>query len=321
MKTINLVDPEILPMLDGYSEIKYSDENIQDVRDSVNTTIHEMSSEKLKNVAISEEFIDASDSKIRLVIYKPENAVNLRKGALLHIHGGGYIIGMPESSDARNQLLCNTLGIVVVSVDYRLAPENPFPQSIEDCYLALKWMIENADALEIDSKKIGVYGESAGGGLAAALAILARDRREVHLIHQFLIYPMIDDRTSVDADPNPYTGEFIWERQKNYYGWKSLLGHEPGIDGVSPYAAAARVKVMEELPPASIFVGALDLFLDENISYAQRLLRSGIPTELHVYPGAFHVFDFVTGSSISRQFNIDLIRAMKKALGISEKEN
>src|SRR5262249_17767462 len=154
-----------------------------------------------------------------------------------HIHGGGYVGGGAAQLEIFHRPLAHELGCVIVSVNYRLAPETRFPGAIEDCYAGLAWTIANAKALNIDTSRMGVMGESAGGGLAAALALLVRDRGEHKLAFQHLIYPMIDDRTCVAADPHPYAGEFIWTAHNNRFGWTSLLGHEPGAPNVSAYAA------------------------------------------------------------------------------------
>jgi acetyl esterase/lipase len=206
------------------------------------------------------------------------------------------------------------IGCVVVSVDYRLAPDTPHPGPVEDCYAALRWFHANAAALGVDSGRIAIGGESAGGGLAAALALLARDRAEVPVVFQLLIYPMLDDRTVISPEPHPFAGEFIWTAQSNRFGWRALLGQEPGSPGVSPYAAAARAENLAGLPPAFVSVGALDLFLDENIAYAQRLLRAGVPSELHVYPGAYHGFDLAFEADVTRRFRRDSLQALKRAL-------
>jgi triacylglycerol lipase len=207
------------------------------------------------------------------------------------------------------------LGCVAVSVDYRLAPETPFRGGIEDCYAALGWVCKNSAELGVDPRRVGVMGESAGGGLAAALALLARDRGEFPVAFQHLIYPMLDDRTCVRPDPNPYTGEFLWTAVNNRFGWSSLLGAVvPGSDNVSAYAAAARAKDLTRLPPAFISTGALDLFLEEDLDYAQRLIRSGVPVELHVYPGAFHAFDLDPTAEIAVAARRDRINSLKRAL-------
>ncbi|MGI4744811.1 MAG: alpha/beta hydrolase, partial [Janthinobacterium lividum] len=213
--------------------------------------------------------------------------------ALLHLHGGGYVAGAARGQDAAHASLAAELGCVIASVDYRLAPESPHPGPVEDAYAGLKWLYDEARTLGVDRTRIAVGGESAGGGLAAALALLARDRDEVPIVFQHLIYPMLDDRTGTLGEPHPSAGEFIWTPEFNRFGWASLLGHEPGLPTTSPYAAPARAVDLSRLPPAFISVGALDLFIDEDIEYARRLIRAGVPTELHVFPGAFHGFDMV----------------------------
>jgi acetyl esterase/lipase len=184
----------------------------------------------------------------------------------------------------------------------------------EDCYAALKWVYTHARDLGVDAARIAIGGESAGGGLTASLALLTRDRGEVPLVFQLLIYPMLDDRTGTLADPHPYTGEYIWTADSNRFGWKALLGQEPGGPDVSPYAAAARAQHLEGLPPAFIGVGTLDLFLEEDLEYARRLIRAGVPTELHVYPGAYHGFLLlVPGARVSQSFARDYLNALTRA--------
>ena len=139
------------------------------------------------------------------------------------------------------------------------------------------------------------------GGLAAALALLARDRKGPAIRFQHLTYPMLDDRTVTDPDPNPFTGEYMWTRAYNRFAWSSLLGHAAGGEGVSPYAAAARAPDLAGLPPAFLAVGGLDLFLEENLAYARRLTRAGVPVELHLYPGAFHGFEMVADARVSHK--------------------
>jgi acetyl esterase/lipase len=250
---------------------------------------------------------------VRVLIYTPPAAARPAP-AVLHIHGGGYVIGRPEMSDARNRLLARDVGGVVMSADYRLAPETPFPGGIEDCYAALLWMHRHADELGVDSQRIAISGESAGGGLAASLALLARDRGEVPVCFQQLIFPMIDDRTGSVGAVHPFAGEFLWTAASNRYGWQSLLNEPPGGDDVSPYAAAARAPDLAGLPPAFIAVGALDLFVEEDIEYARRLIRAGVPTELHVYPGAFHGYLLAPQARVTLQADHDASTALRNAL-------
>lgn len=250
---------------------------------------------------------------VRALLYLPK-AVTGPRGAMLHIHGGGYVTGAPEMSAAGNLKVAESLGAVVLSVDYRLAPATKHPGPLEDCFAALVWLHEQASELNIDTSHIIVGGESAGGGLAAALALLARDRGTHPIAYQYLIYPMIDDRTAVDPNVSPYAGQFIWPQSSNLFGWTSLLDCAPGSAGVSCYAAAARAEDLSGLPPAFIACGALDLFIDENIEYARRLIRAGVPVELHVYPGAPHGFQMVQTAQVAQQAARDAFAALGKAL-------
>jgi acetyl esterase/lipase len=246
-------------------------------------------------------------------IYQPADRPDTLP-ALLWIHGGGYVLGSVERDDLLAKHLARVGQCVVASVEYRLAPEHPFPAPVEDCYAALKWLAAQSTKLGVNTARIAIGGASAGGGLAAGLAVLTRDRAEVEIAFQLLIYPMIDDRTIAPASATvPDT--FVWTRENNLMGWRAYLGREPGGTDVSPHAAAARATDLRGLPPAYIPVGDLDLFLDENMTYAQRLLAAGVPTELHVYPGAFHGFNgFVPNAEISRRFNTDRDSALKRML-------
>jgi acetyl esterase/lipase len=255
--------------------------------------------------------VGAPDVFVR--IYQPMDRPSTLP-ALLWIHGGGYVLGSVERDDLLAKHLARVGQCVVASVEYRLAPEHPFPAPVEDCYAALKWLSAQSTELGVNKARIAIGGASAGGGLAAGLAVLTRDRAEVEVAFQLLIYPMIDDRNIAPASATvPDT--FVWTRENNLMGWRAYLGREPGGTDVSPYAAAARTTDLKGLPPAYIPVGDLDLFLDENMTYAQRLLAAGVPTELHVYPGAFHGFNgFVPNAEISRRFNTERDNVLKRML-------
>jgi len=250
---------------------------------------------------------------VTVLISRPEGRSEALP-ALLWIHGGGYVLGSAEQDELLVKNLAKTLECVVAAVDYRLAPEHPFPAPVEDCYAALKWLSTQSDELNINKSRIAIGGASAGGGLTAGLALLARDRGEVKAVFQLLIYPMINDRNIIPPDEKtPDT--FVWSRGNNLTGWRSYLGCEPGGENVSPYAAAFRATDLSGLPPALVSVGELDLFLNENIAYARRLIEAGVPTELHVYPGAYHGFNsFAPDAQVSKRFNEEFSMVLKRAL-------
>ena len=224
-------------------------------------------------------------------------------------------MGSADMNDAQSRFIAQDSGCVVVAVDYRLAPEHPYPAGLDDCYAALKWVYASADQLDIDRERIAILAQSGGGGLAAALTLLARDRGEVPVMAQFLLFPMLDDRTGTtpDAQSTPYAGEFVWTRTSNHFGWSALLGKEPGGDNVPIYASPGRAENLAGLPPTYLYVGALDLFVEENLQYAARLIQSGVPTEFHIYPGAFHAFTAVGGNAaIATRARQDYREAIKR---------
>jgi acetyl esterase/lipase len=321
MNTKQLVDPELVPMLDQVLSLipSFSPtmENIPQMRASQMEMVRQMQAlvPAFPTITVTERSIPGPQGApdIRVLVYVPTN-VPTPLPALLWIHGGGYISGSPEGEDALVKTIVSTVGCAVVSVDYRLAPETPHPGPVEDCYAALKWLYTNSSDLGVDPKRIAIGGGSAGGGLAAALGLLTRDRRQIPLVFQLLIFPMLDDRTVTNPHSNPYVGEFIWTPELNRLGWTALLGQEPGGTDVSPYAAAARAHNLAGLPPTWIGVGSIDLFVDEDIEYARRLIQAGVPTELHVYPGAFHGFQMVPNAQVTQAFNRDCFGALTRAL-------
>jgi acetyl esterase/lipase len=228
------------------------------------------------------------------------------------------VLGDPEINDGSNRSIAAAVNCVVVSVDYRLAPETRFPGALEDCYAALMWLQAQAEQLGVDRSRIAIGGDSAGGGHAAALAILARNRGEAQIRFQLLDSPMLDDRTGTTSDPHPHCGEFVWTANSNRFGWQSLLGVEPGGPDVPVDAVPARVADLTGLPPTFISVGALDLFLEETLEYARRLIRAAVPTELHVIPGAFHGFGAASSDAPQLQTCIRLRHnALARALGVA----
>lgn len=233
--------------------------------------------------------------------------------ALLWMHGGGYLIGAPEQEEAQLAELASALGLVVVSVDYRLAPEHPFPAPLDDCAAALRWLLQDSAALGVRPDRVAVGGLSAGAGLAAALAQRAHDEG-LPVVFQLLVYPMLDDRTVTRADLDTASHR-IWSQASNRLGWASYLGQDPGGAETPPYAVPARRADLSGLPPAWIGVGTLDLFHDEDVAYAQRLTAAGVPTELLVVPGAYHGFDQVQGgAAVSRAFREAAKEALRRGL-------
>jgi acetyl esterase/lipase len=237
-------------------------------------------------VVHSEVLVTADDGhEIPLRIYTPDGLTAPRP-CVFAIHGGGYVMGSYDMLDRVMDEWCPALDVVGVSVEYRLAPESAYPVPLEDCYAALRWVHAHAADLGIDPDRIGIQGTSAGGGLAAALALLARDRGELPLAFQILECPMIDDR--LETASSRIDRLQVWSRESNTYGWSAYLGPLAGSDAVPYTAAPARAEDLSNLPPAIVCVGGADGFRDEDVLYALRLMQAGVATELHVYPGAPH---------------------------------
>ncbi|WNG33871.1 alpha/beta hydrolase [Archangium violaceum] len=251
---------------------------------------------------------------VRVRTYRPRRTVQGPTPALLWIHGGGYIMGRPEQDDVLCVEFARELGIFVASVDYRLAPEHPFPAPLEDCYAALRWLFAQAGALSVLPERIAIGGASAGGGLTAALAQLAHDRKEVRPTFQLLVYPMLDDRTTTRTDIDG-TSHRAWNQGSNVFGWRAYLGREPGGAEVPAHAVPSRREDLSGLPPAWLGVGTCDLFHDEDLAYARRLEAAGVPCDVAVVPGAFHGFDVITrGAGVARDFRGLYTAALRRAL-------
>lgn len=250
---------------------------------------------------------------IRIRVHLPPATASTPYPAVLWIHGGGFVIGSPTQDDAVCQVFAQKLGVLVAAVSYRRAPEHPFPAALHDCHDGLEWLAERGD---VDATRIAIGGASAGGGLAAALALLARERGVVMPRFQLLSYPMLDDRTVLRTDVDERYFR-LWNGEANRFGWTSYLGREPGAPDVSPLAAPAREENLSDLPPAWIGVGSLDLFFDEDITYAKRLRTAGVPCAVHIAEGAFHGFDSVSAKAgITRAFRIEQVQALASALNV-----
>ena len=234
--------------------------------------------------------------------------------AYLWFHGGGYVFGRTESDEITLRRIVSETGTRIFNVDYRLAPESTAPAPLDDAYAVLAYVHENADSLGIDRRKVVVGGNSAGGGLAASLSTCARDRGKYAVGLQLLLQPMLDDRTASTAEAGPYAGEFLWKPEFNRFAWQAFLGVTPGGPDTSPYSAPARVEDPAGLPTTYIAVGALDLFAEENIEYARRLMRAGVPTELHLYPGAFHGFSLLPHVWTTQSYLDSMLASLKRFL-------
>lgn len=246
---------------------------------------------------------------ITLRIYRPLNA-SAQLAGIYYIHGGGMVLGSIETEDATATMLCDQTGAVVVSVEYRLAPEHPHPAQVEDCYAGLRWTGDHASELGIDPQRLAIYGGSAGGGLAVATALMARDHGGPALKFMMPIYPMLDDRNETGSSAE-IVDVGIWDRDANLEAWKWYLGGKPA----DQYAAPARAEDVSGLPPAFIDVGTVDMFRDEDIAFAQRLMQAGIPCELHVYPGAYHASEtFALDAALSKRIWANRISALQRAL-------
>ena len=314
----HLVMPEAHAVLDTFGNALNAD-SVAGLRAMMQQLVDNMPPPPQDGVTVQERRVPgpAGGKDVRVLIYTPP-ALRGRLPVHIDIHGGGYIAGNADIDAALCRALCLAVGCAVVSVDYQLAPEVRYPGAVEECYAVLQWVQREGAALGFDTTRITIGGESAGGGHCATLAIRARDRGGPPILLQVLGQPMLDDRTGSTSDPHPYTGEFVWTAHLNRLGWGSLLGVEAGSARVPAEAVPARVENLAKLPPTFIVVGALDLFVEESIEYARRLMRAGVPTELHVLPGGFHGSAMlVPEAALSRAYVQLQFEAIKRAFGSS----
>lgn len=267
-------------------------------------------------VTVDDHHIDADDGHQILVrTYRPGTP---NGAALYWIHGGGLVLGDVAMDDGHCAAIADELNIVVASVDYRLAPEFPYPTPLDDCSRGFEWFVGHSDKFGVDSSRVALGGGSAGAGIAAGLALRARDQATAQPCFQLLRYPMIDDRNTTPSS-HEITDTRVWNRPANLIGWAAYLAGQNGTADVDAYAAPARATDLTGLPPAIVTVGALDMFLDEDISYAQAMLRAGVPVELHVYPGAFHGSDtMVPHADASQRWRRDEMAALRRALDLTD---
>lgn len=254
----------------------------------------------------------SGDPEVKLRMFRPKGEAG-KLACLYWIQGGGYVLPAPDLDDQICGDIAKSLSCAVVSVQWRRAPEAPFPAASDDCFAGLQWTVANADKLALDSARIAVGGASSGGGAAAGVALRVRDQAAFSIVHQLLIYPMLDDR-NITPSSLAVTDPELWNRQDNELAWRAYLGDAYGTEEVSPYAAPTRMRNLSDLAPATILTGELDLFVDENIEYAQRLMHAGVDTELHVYPAVHHGFDRHDPTTVvAKRFFADRNAALRRA--------
>jgi acetyl esterase/lipase len=288
------IDPEICASLRGFPDFDFSADNVAAMRSG--SMFEPQSGPNIERVELTTERDGVALSLLRPLQRPVESAAE--PPVLYWMHGGGMVIGNRHMDDARLIEWCRQLGCVCVSVEYRLAPEAPYPIPLDDCEAGLRFIVEHAHELRIDPQRIGVGGRSAGGALTAGLALRLRDDASVSLAFQYLEYPMLDDRgltASSQLVESP-----VWTRESNAFGWRSYLGGRRGTDDVPADAAPARATELKGLPPTFIGVGTVDCLRDESIDFAARLCRAGVPTELHLYAGAVHGFDMFVDTAVAR---------------------
>jgi acetyl esterase/lipase len=299
-----LLDPEVAPVV-ALMQFDLTTEVLAMIRGA-------MPAAELSDEVTRTDYVVPGEPSISIRVHRPVNATGTLP-CVYSIHGGGYVLGSYSMDDASFDRWCPQLGIVGVSVEYRLAPETPFPGPLEDCYRGLQWVVDNADELGVDPACIGVHGISAGGGLAAALALLTRDRGGPALAFQLLDCPMLDDRQQTVS--SQVSGLAVWSKESNTFGWRAYLGDLYGTADVPIHAAPARATDLRGLPPAFVSVGTVDGFHDEDVDYAVRLNHAHVPTELHVYPGAPHGYQMAAESDLAKRAWRDKTDWLRRQLG------
>ena len=318
-----LVARELKPALKHIPELTIGHGNLNKIRQRLTKLANKnikRTAQNLRDITCQEQLITNTldGSQVRVLIYRPAHRLQ-QSPVAMHLHGGGFIMGSPELNDSHNRAMVAALGCIVVSVDYRLAPEHPFPAALYDGYSVLAWLNKHAQQLAIDVDRIAIVGESAGAGLAASLAQYTRDQGEYNIQFLLLDAPMLDDKTGSDnSNTHPYCGEYSWRPANNAFAWQCYLSGQAKTDCSTDYAAAARSRNLNKLPTTFMVVGALDLFLPEVLAYANGLISAGVSVELHVIPGAFHAYSAAGPEAPQVQQTEQLkYAAMARALGIA----
>ncbi|MFC4945561.1 alpha/beta hydrolase [Pseudonocardia sp. GCM10023141] len=308
-------DPEIAAGIALLPTLDFA--NFTQARIAMSERFSQLEAPDTTGVDVRDELVPGPDGApdVPVRIYTPHRRTVA--AAIYDIHGGGFVIGGIENDHAANLRFARELGVVVVAVDYRLAPENPYPAGLEDCHAGLVWTAKNADTLGIDADRIALHGISAGGGLAAALALLARDRGGPAILFQFLGVPEIDDRLDTPS-MRAFLDTPMWNRPRAEISWDAYLGG-PGRRGgadIPIHAAPARATDLSGLPPAYVTAMQFDPLRDEDIAYAQALLAAGIRTELHVFPGTFHGSALMQQAAVTQREIAESIAVLGRAFGI-----
>lgn len=306
MNVRELVAPDVLPAVDAMSFVVLDAEVLASVRSSASAPV------VTSSVVDRSDHLVPADAPVPIRIHRPVGVDGLLP-CVYSIHGGGYVLGSHLVDDLLFERWCPELGIVGASVDYRLAPENPYPGPLDDCHAGLRWVYEHAEDLGVDRSRIGVYGMSAGGGLAAGLTLRARDLGGPSIAFQVLVSPMLDDRQLTPS--SRLDGLPVWSRESNAFGWRSYLGELYGRPDVPDHAAPARCRDLSGLPPAFVAVGTLDGFRDEDVDYGLRLNHAGVEAEMHVYAGAPHGFQMARQSRLYRRSMDEMTEWLTRRIG------
>jgi acetyl esterase/lipase len=301
------MDPELVAAVPLIPDLPFDD--LERTRRAIDKMVASAPAD-LSGVSVADREIPRGDGTVPVRIFEPEEIGGYRP-AVLSLHGGGFAVGSMALDDDANAAIARAVGAVVVSVEYRLAPEHPFPAAADDCYAALVWLSEGGEELRLDRTRVAVLGSSAGGGLAATTALLARDRGGPPIAMQALLEPELDDR--LDTHSMRHGTETVgWSYANAVLSWRYYLGD---VDPPPLHAAPARTDDLSGLPPAYIAVSELDCLRDEGLEFASRLMAAGVPTELHCWPGVFHGFQTaVPGAAVSRRADASLHRALRRAL-------
>lgn len=308
MQFINRVAPELREALENAPQLTLP-EDLESARN-----IPFMPPYQSEHIRITNRTISGFNEEISVKIYEPLHRSENLLPAVLWIHGGGYVLGHPDFDDRLCERFVLEVNCVVVSVDYRLAPEHPYPAAVEDCFATLIWLANTNNNLNIDVNRIAIAGSSAGGGLAAAVCLMTRDKGGPVVAYQMLLYPMIDDRNMTQSSYEITPHNAVWNRANNLAAWSMYLG-EQNQGNVSPYAAPSRALNLANLPPVYACVGELDLFRDETIDYVTRMTQAGVPVEFHLYPGCYHGFDALApDAEVSIRASKEYTTALRRAL-------